>query len=210
MCLQTWTFKPRNVNQIRCSDCILRWTWDAHHLGPQNAEKCNYFISLNIPCRANEALTRSTDENCADVRIERGGNNGGNNNSNNNPASTEDSQSDTTESKPDQKKQDSGNQEEGKDSSSSAKGDSSNDKKGENTGIKDENQDSSGSESANKEVSGSVNCQCDSSTSTPYFECAKSSSSNEYCVCFPGGTTTIMRCAAGTKCSQKDKEISCA
>ena len=50
MCLHQWTFKPTNVDKITCSDCILRWTWDALHLGPSNPEKCRHLLKGEILC----------------------------------------------------------------------------------------------------------------------------------------------------------------
>lgn len=55
MCLNTWTFKPQNVDQIKCKDCILRWTWHATHISTSNPEKY---------------------ENCADVTVSIGGSSG--------------------------------------------------------------------------------------------------------------------------------------
>ena len=40
MCLTTWTFKPTNVDKIKCIECILRWKWDAQHISETNPEKC--------------------------------------------------------------------------------------------------------------------------------------------------------------------------
>ncbi|KAJ3052617.1 hypothetical protein HK097_005983 [Rhizophlyctis rosea] len=62
MCLNTWTFKPQNVDQIKCKDCILRWIWHATHISTSNPE---------------------VYENCADVTVSTNGSGNSGNNGNN-------------------------------------------------------------------------------------------------------------------------------
>jgi hypothetical protein len=53
MCLNTWTFKPINVDKIYCKKCVLRWTWDAHHISKDNPEKYENCIDVTINGSAN-------------------------------------------------------------------------------------------------------------------------------------------------------------
>ncbi|KAH6560795.1 hypothetical protein BASA60_000518 [Batrachochytrium salamandrivorans] len=56
MCLNEWTFTVTNVEKIKCTQCVLRWTWSGEH------------ISVNNP---------ELYETCADVIISGGGGGGG-------------------------------------------------------------------------------------------------------------------------------------
>jgi hypothetical protein len=42
MCLNTWSFKPVNVDKISCTNCVLRWTWEGQHISysPEMFENC--------------------------------------------------------------------------------------------------------------------------------------------------------------------------
>lgn len=44
----TWTFKPINVDKIYCKKCVLRWTWDAHHISKSSPEKYENCIDVTI------------------------------------------------------------------------------------------------------------------------------------------------------------------
>ena len=48
MCLNTWSFKPVNVDKISCTNCVLRWTWEGHHISPTNPEKFENCIDVTI------------------------------------------------------------------------------------------------------------------------------------------------------------------
>ena len=48
MCLNTWTFKPVNVDKISCTNCVLRWTWEGHHISATNPEKFENCIDVTI------------------------------------------------------------------------------------------------------------------------------------------------------------------
>jgi hypothetical protein len=48
MCLNTWSFKPVNVDKISCINCVLRWTWDAQHISSTNPEKYENCIDVTI------------------------------------------------------------------------------------------------------------------------------------------------------------------
>ncbi|KAL2911319.1 hypothetical protein HK105_209208 [Polyrhizophydium stewartii] len=48
MCMFEWTFTVTNADKIKCTDCVLRWTWAGEHISTTNPEKY---------------------ENCADVRV---------------------------------------------------------------------------------------------------------------------------------------------
>ncbi|KAI9093006.1 hypothetical protein DFS34DRAFT_631267 [Phlyctochytrium arcticum] len=56
MCLHYWTFNVQNADKIKCTDCILRWTWDGTHISRTNPE--HY-------------------ENCIDIKLTRTGGGGG-------------------------------------------------------------------------------------------------------------------------------------
>ncbi|KAJ3060537.1 hypothetical protein HK102_009457, partial [Quaeritorhiza haematococci] len=38
MCLFDWTFTVRNADQIRCTNCVMRWVWEGHHISPDAPE----------------------------------------------------------------------------------------------------------------------------------------------------------------------------
>ncbi|KAI8907981.1 hypothetical protein EDD86DRAFT_247935 [Gorgonomyces haynaldii] len=43
MCLNEWTFEVQNADRVRCTDCVLRWTWTAQHISvyePEFYENC--------------------------------------------------------------------------------------------------------------------------------------------------------------------------
>jgi hypothetical protein len=48
MCLNTWSFKPVNVDKIFCTNCVLRWTWEAQHISSTNPEKYENCIDVTI------------------------------------------------------------------------------------------------------------------------------------------------------------------
>ncbi|EGF81896.1 expressed protein [Batrachochytrium dendrobatidis JAM81] len=52
MCLSEWTFVVSNVEKIKCTNCVMRWTWSGQHISVTNPEKY---------------------ETCADVRISSSG-----------------------------------------------------------------------------------------------------------------------------------------
>jgi hypothetical protein len=50
MCLNTWSFRPVNVDKISCTNCVLRWTWEAQHKDPsEHYENCIDVTISNPP-----------------------------------------------------------------------------------------------------------------------------------------------------------------
>jgi hypothetical protein len=48
MCLNTWSFKPVNVDKISCTNCVLRWTWEGQHISSTNPEMFENCIDVTI------------------------------------------------------------------------------------------------------------------------------------------------------------------
>ena len=48
MCLSTWNFQPMNVDKITCKKCVLRWTWEGHHISASNPEMFENCIDVTI------------------------------------------------------------------------------------------------------------------------------------------------------------------
>ncbi|KAJ3013730.1 hypothetical protein HKX48_005541 [Thoreauomyces humboldtii] len=48
MCMQYWTFTTNNVDQITCTNCILRWTWEGEHISVTNPEKYENCIDVKL------------------------------------------------------------------------------------------------------------------------------------------------------------------
>ncbi|KAI8907982.1 hypothetical protein EDD86DRAFT_247936 [Gorgonomyces haynaldii] len=48
MCINDWTFKPQNTDQIKCTDCVLRWTWKGEHISKSNPELYENCIDVSL------------------------------------------------------------------------------------------------------------------------------------------------------------------
>jgi hypothetical protein len=46
MCMQTWTFPTRNLDQITCTNCIFKWEWRGRHIEPN--EYFNNCIDISV------------------------------------------------------------------------------------------------------------------------------------------------------------------
>ncbi|KAJ3075523.1 hypothetical protein HK102_005590, partial [Quaeritorhiza haematococci] len=51
MCLAYWTFTVQNADRITCTDCVMRWTWDATHISVAAPEKYENCMDVRITNR---------------------------------------------------------------------------------------------------------------------------------------------------------------
>ncbi|KAJ3412194.1 hypothetical protein HDV05_001104 [Chytridiales sp. JEL 0842] len=62
MCLSQWTFRLKNVDQITCSRCVMRWVWHATHISTTNPEKYENCVDIIL---IKKNVTTTTTQKCS-------------------------------------------------------------------------------------------------------------------------------------------------
>jgi len=186
MCLNTWSFKPVNVDKISCTNCVLRWTWEGHHISPTNPEKFENCIDVTIKNSPDTSSNSAVSESAKPGKILP------------DSAATAPTQkeSETTPATPEPPTNDDISEVPSSGSESSEPVIQYNENSAEPSSV---------SESKGND------CACNLSVdSAIYSQCT---ADGNYCTCFSGPWSALgkvkMNCAPGTTCRQSESQIHC-